>query len=243
MERKEKGILENILYEDKQIIVCSKKAGTAVQTARLGEPDMETALKNHLKSSYIGIVHRLDQPVEGILVFAKTKNAAAELSRQSRGQIMNKKYYAAVLLKKADAAEGQNVLVDYLQKENKGNISRVISPDKGEGKRSELSYEIVKTMKILQPGDEWETALLRIQLKTGRHHQIRVQTANAGMPILGDTKYGNEESKAYSREMRLENIALCAYCLEFSHPVTREEMIFHIAPSGKAFLPFLPINS
>lgn len=243
MERKEKSILENILYEDKNIIVCCKKAGTAVQTARLGEPDMETALKNYLKSSYIGIVHRLDQPVEGILVFAKTKNAAAGLSRQSREQIMNKKYYAAVLLEKADAAKGENILVNYLRKENKGNISRVINPDKGEGKRSELSYKIIKTMKILQPEDEGGTALLRIQLKTGRHHQIRVQMAHAGMPILGDGKYGNEKSKAYSREKRIENIALCAYCLEFFHPVTGKKMIFHIMPSGKAFWPFLPINS
>lgn len=243
MARKEKDILENILYEDKEIIVCCKKAGTAVQTARLGELDMETALKNYLKSSYVGIIHRLDQPVEGILVFAKTKNAAAELSRQSRGQIMNKKYYAAVLLKKLDVAEGKNILVDYLQKDNKENISRVINPDRREGKRSELSYEIIKTMKILQLDDEWGTALIRIQLKTGRHHQIRVQMAHAGMPILGDGKYGNEESKVCSRKMGIENIALCAYCLEFFHPVTKKKMVFNIMPSGKAFAPFLPVNS
>lgn len=243
MELKHNEIINDILYEDKEIIVCHKNSGIAVQTARLGEPDMETGLKNYWKADYVGLVHRLDQPVEGILVFAKTKRAAAELSRQNKGQIMNKKYYAVVLMEKLDAADGENVLVDYLQKDGKGNISRVVGPDEKGGKRSELSYEIVKKMKALQPEKERETALIRIQLKTGRHHQIRLQMANAGMPLLGDGKYGSEESKAYSRKRHIKNIALCAYSLGFCHPVTGKRMEFDIMPSGEAFLPFLPINS
>lgn len=88
---------EDILYEDKEIIVCHKRAGAAVQTARLGETDMETELKKYFRTPYVAAVHRLDQPVEGVLVFARTKRAAGDLGRQSKGQTMNKQYYAVVL--------------------------------------------------------------------------------------------------------------------------------------------------
>lgn len=233
----------HILYEDKEIIVCHKKAGIAVQTARLGEPDLETALKNYLKTSYVAVVHRLDQPVEGILVFAKTKGAAAELSRQNKGQMMNKKYYAVALMEKTDLTGGEHVLVNYLQKDSKGNISRIVEPDKKEGKRSELSYEIIRSKGALQLDGNQETALIRVLLKTGRHHQIRIQMANAGMPLLGDGKYGSEKSKTYSRKENIKNVALCAYSLGFYHPSTGKKMEFKIMPSGEAFLPFLPINS
>lgn len=182
---------KDILYEDKEIVVCRKRAGIAVQTARLGEPDMETELKKYFRAPYMTAVHRLDQPVEGVLVFARTKKAAADLNRQSREQAMNKQYYAVVLLDGAEAPEGKNTLADYLERDGKTNISKVTG--EGNGKYAELSYEILKKRKAEE--GEPETALVRIWLKTGRHHQIRVQMANAGMPLLGDVKYGSERSK------------------------------------------------
>lgn len=230
-----KQINEDILYEDKEIIVCHKRAGIAVQTARLGEADMETILKNYLKTSYVAVVHRLDQPVEGVLVFAKTKNAASSLSRQSKGQMMNKRYYAAVAAEKPVLTKGECVLTDYLWKNGKDNISQVVRPDRKDAKRAELIYEVIDMREPSGQDGEEKIALVRVRLKTGRHHQIRVQLAHAGMPILGDAKYGSRESKIYSSKKHIKNIALCAYGLEFSHPGTGKRMDFRITPSGEAF--------
>ncbi len=231
---------EDILYEDEEIIVCHKTAGIATQTARLGEPDMVSMLKNYLKTDYIAVVHRLDQPVEGILVFAKTKKAAANLSSQNAGQTMNKQYYAAVWMPEEEAETQKGVLADYLLKDGKTNTSKVVSAQTPEAKQAELSYEIVKTQKLETDGKK---ALVRIALKTGRHHQIRVQMANAGMPLMGDAKYASEEVKAFSREQRIKNVALCAYRLEFLHPMTGKRMEFQVDPMGEAFRSFLPVNS
>lgn len=241
------SVAKDIIYEDKDIIVCHKKPGIAVQTARPGEPDMESALKNYLKSPYVGIVHRLDQPVEGLLVFAKTQAAAAQLSRQNQGSAMSKKYYAAVLLKgktltipeeeeSNEKKKGQEyILVDFLVKNGKDNTSVIANEKTKEAKRAELTYKIVE---ISEAG----TALIHVALTTGRHHQIRVQLSNAGMPLLGDGKYGNEASRKLSRENHISHIALCAYSLAFFHPATNRRMEFAINPAGEAFLPFLPIN-
>lgn len=234
---------EDILYEDKEIIVVRKKAGVATQTARLGELDLVSALKNYLKVPYIAVVHRLDQPVEGVLVFAKTKKAAANLSSQNAGQTMNKQYYAVVWMPKDKVEEPggeERVLVDYLLKDGKTNTSRVVNEQTTEAKRAELSYEVVTTVETVG-GDR--NTLIRVRLKTGRHHQIRVQMAHAGMSLLGDTKYGSEEAKNFSRIHRIKNVALCAYCLEFLHPITGKRMEFQVEPIGEAFASFLPINS
>ena len=258
---------EDILYEDNYIIVCRKRAGIATQTARLGEPDLESALKNYWKIPYVAVIHRLDQPVEGILAFARTREAAAGLSRQSAGQVMNKKYYAVAMMDKpgggflTEEVRGKNILVDYLQRNGRENTSRVVSKDAKDAKRAELTYEVLaekdgfpgqaesgergKDAGAAQAGREIRKriALLRVQLKTGRHHQIRVQMAHAGMPLLGDSKYGSEESKDYSRRMGIKNIALCAYSLDFLHPVTGKKMNFEITPKGNGFCPFFPVNS
>lgn len=239
-----KSVTEDIIYEDRDIIVCHKKAGIAVQTSRTGEPDMESMLKNYLKSAYVGIVHRLDQPVEGILVFAKTKQAAAGLSAQNRDGIITKRYYAVGLPEKEAHClpeEGkETVLSGYLLKNGKTNTSGIAEKTTKDAKYAELSYEIVKYM----PETEGEMlpVLLRIRLKTGRHHQIRVQMADAGIPLFGDGKYGSECSKRFSREKGIKNIALCAYELEFSHPDSGKTMTFTVMPSGEAFTPFFPIN-
>ena len=227
---------EDILYEDKNIIVCHKRAGIATQTSRPAEPDMVSILKNYLKTPYVAVVHRLDQPVEGLLVFAKTRAAAGGLSEQNRCRMMGKYYYAAVILRQAKERE-IHTLSDYLKKDGKANISRVVGRDEEGGRRSVLSYQIIKILPEEKEGD-LACGLLRIELETGRHHQIRVQLAHAGMPLLGDGKYGSEESKRISREKGLREVALCCCQLEFRHPATGKELSFHIQPRGQAFASF-----
>lgn len=227
-----------IIYEDAHIIVCRKPAGVAVQTKKTGEKDMESILKNYLKSPELFVIHRLDQPVEGLLLFARTKAAAAAAGRQEH---MEKRYCAVVLLDKPEGiADGrEHVFVDYLLKDGKNNTSAVTDCKSNGAKRAELVCRVLKSMPA---GGEMNLALMEIELKTGRHHQIRVQMAHAGMPLLGDLKYGNEKSLQAGREMEVKNVALCAYRLSFIHPVTKKKMEFSVIPRGKAFQPFLPVN-
>lgn len=224
---------ERILYEDNDIFVCHKPAGIATQTARVGQADMVSEITNYLKASgsdlknplYVGVVHRLDQPVEGILVFAKNKAAAADLSRQAAGDGMKKEYLAVVcgenLLKSGE-------LTDFLLKDGKSNTSRVVPPEVKGAKEAKLSYE------VLSEGPSG-TSLLKVRLYTGRHHQIRVQMANAGMPLLGDHKYGGEAALKISAGLGVREIALCAYRLAFVHPRTGKEIQFEVKPEGAAF--------
>ena len=159
---------EDILYEDKQIVVCRKHAGMAVQSARIGQMDMESALKNYLKGGFVGIVQRLDQPVEGILVFGKSSKATANLNRQQQDGRMKKKYLAVFTGK---VKEG-NKLEDVLIKDSKTNTSRVVPEGTPQGKKAVLYYKILKVT---------ETAgLAEVTLQTGRHHQIRVQMSQIG---------------------------------------------------------------
>lgn len=210
----------HILYEDKDVIVCFKPAGIAVQTAKLGEADVVSELKNYLKSSYIGVVHRLDQPVSGVLVFGKNQKAAGELSRQAAGEgrKMKKTYQAVVYTGGRKLAEEPVTLTDYLVKENGTNISRVAEPQEEGAKRAQLIYHVLEQ-------DE-EKALLEIELHTGRHHQIRVQLSHAGMPILGDSRYGSEESRDLSMDLRIRNVALRAVKLEFIHPGSGKKVCY-----------------
>ena len=215
-----------ILHEDDQVIVCYKPAGIATQTAKMGAQDMESLLKNYLykkekKMPYVAVIHRLDQPVEGILVFAKTPLAAKELNKGMQGAGFGK-YYKAVVC--GIPKEKKATLEDYLVKDGKTNTSRVGKKDEAEAKKAVLTYEVI------QQTDE--KALLKIKLQTGRHHQIRVQMANMGCPIWGDTKYNSGENVDKS----WKNIALCAYHLEFVHPKTKKKMVFEIEPEGEGFL-------
>ena len=176
-----------ILFEDEQIIVCEKPAGVAVQTKRLGQADMESLLKNRRAGKgeppYIGVVHRLDQPVCGVMVFAKTKESAAALGRQIASGKADKFYYA-VTDGVPEAGKGQ--LTDYLLRDGRTNTSAVVESSTPGAKRAELSYEILEQKN--------GRAVLRIHLGTGRHHQIRAQLAHAGMPIVGDRKYNFNEA-------------------------------------------------
>ncbi len=215
-----------ILYEDNHILVCHKPAGIATQTAKIGQKDMVSELKNYLgKDAYVGLIHRLDQPVEGVLVFAKTTFAAKELSKQLTSSMFHKQYYAVV------SGKGfleETTLTDYLIKESKGNVSRIASPTEKGAKKAQL---IAKTIAYREAED---IALVNVTLLTGRHHQIRIQLAAAGAPLLGDTKYGVAGSQ--------KNIALCAYKLAFVHPKTKKEMEFCIEPEGAIFGTFSEIH-
>lgn len=234
--------MKNIIYEDEHIIVAFKPAGIATQTSKVGQQDMVSELKNYLAKTddkydgepYLGLIHRLDQPVSGLLVFAKTRSAAASLSHQlGNGQLQ--KYYYAIVLGKPEAP--QDVLVDYLYKDGHNNRSYVVKEDFPEAKKAVLEYRTVKTLIALE--ENREATLLEIKLLTGRHHQIRVQLANTGIPILGDSKYGSTDSKGFNRDSSLKTLALCAYKLCFVHPMTGKELSFERKPEDEIFEAFL----
>ena len=244
-----------ILYEDNDIIVCHKPAGIATQTARVGQADMVSEITNYLAMSakgnttgygtgnksghttdsrlYVGVVHRLDQPVEGVLVFAKNKYAAAELGRQIQENRMEKYYYAVVCGRDFKPC---GKLTDYLLKDGKANTSRVVPPEVKDAKKAVLDYKIVAEQVCEETTDTaLRVALAEIHLHTGRHHQIRVQMRHAGMSLLGDYKYGDAETVKVSEHMHIKETALCAYRLSFLHPKTVKKLQFEIKPEGRVF--------
>ncbi len=216
----------DILFENNDVIVCQKKANIAVETSKIGQKDMVSQIRSYLKSttgdSYLGIIHRLDQPVEGIVVFAKNPKAAANLSKQIQEHTVLKKYLA-VVSGKPDSNEA--ILIDYLLKDAKSNTSKVVEKNVKDAKKSELEYKVLKTI------DDF--SLVEITLKTGRHHQIRVQMQNIGCPLWGDVKY----NEAFNGKKGV-TVALCAYRLEFDNPTTGERMKFEIEPQNRAFKMF-----
>ena len=266
---------ERILYEDNDIIVCHKAAGIATQTARVGQADMVSEVINDLTRvaqggkeprneyrmpggngqprsrnsqciPYVGIIHRLDQPVEGILIFAKNKQAAAELGRQITENRMEK-YYCAVVCGHEFERSGE--LTDYLLKDGRTNTSRIVPPEVKNAKKAVLEYEISEETPLSEyvlerialdrtvelDESPMRIALAKIRLHTGRHHQIRVQMSHAGMSLLGDYKYADAETVRISEQMKVKEIALCAYRLSFKHPRTGKKMQFQIKPEGKSF--------
>lgn len=224
-----------IIYEDKEVLVIYKPAGLATQTARVGQPDVVSELKNYLAKGatapYLGIIHRLDQPVEGLLVFAKNKMAAAALTAQlgqKESGIFNKQYRAVVCGK---AEKKQDTLVDNLVKLPDGR-AEIAASDNREAKRAVLRYECLAEQKL---SEETTISLMEISIETGRFHQIRVQMANAGLPLLGDLKYGGEEEILVSGQLSVRFVALCACRLVFRQPVTGKELCFEIRPRGEIF--------
>lgn len=220
-----RGKTPEILYEDEVIIVCRKEAGVPVQTSRAGQADMVSALKNYRvgkkEEPYIGLIHRLDQPVEGVMVFAKTKAAAAQLSAQVSSRQVEKQYLAVL---SGIPTEKSGELRDYLLRDGKTNTSCVVPKGTPGAKYACLSYEVLKA------DCERNRVLVRIMLHTGRHHQIRVQFAHAGCPVYADTKYGEPlPGGSYCP------VALCSCRIGFVHPVTRQEMAFEIQPTGRGF--------
>ncbi len=219
-----------IIYEDKDLLVIRKPQGLATQSGQIGQMDVVSELKNYLaakkENTYVGVIHRLDQPVEGLLVFAKNKTVAAGLSGQLTKGALNKHYYAVVC---GDLPKSEDTLTDYLQK-TKEQKAEVVDRSLPEAKEAVLHYLVIARQVMGR-----EASCLDIQIDTGRFHQIRCQMAHAGFPLLGDQKYGTPKSLKTSTEQMVRYVALCAYRLEFLHPVTGKKMCFACKPSGKAF--------
>lgn len=221
-----------IVYEDEAVLVIRKPAGLATESAGIGQKDVVSELKNYVakknpgKMPYLGIVHRLDQPVEGLLVFAKTKKAAENLTAQLGKGTLKKEYLAVVCGK---VPENTGRLVDYLIKVN--GMAVVKDAADAQAKKAVLTYT--------KKAETEKFTLLAVQIETGRFHQIRAQLSHAGFPILGDEKYGSEESKELSREKKIRFTALCAASLSFRHPVTGKTMAFTQTPQNPAFADFV----
>ncbi|MCL2616413.1 MAG: RluA family pseudouridine synthase [Defluviitaleaceae bacterium] len=205
-----------ILYEDKELVVVCKSPGVPCQPDKTGADDLATVLSSRI--GYIGVVHRLDRPVGGVMVFAKTKEANAKLSQQaSRGF---QKTYLAVVQPEPGEVPKRGELRHFLVKNERLGVSSVVDRAHVRGaKEAVLRYELCQTIYI----DGATLSLLKVNLLTGRHHQIRVQLASAGMPIWGDTKYGRKQRPGH-------NVALWAYSLGLRHPSGGREMSFTNKP-------------
>jgi 23S rRNA pseudouridine1911/1915/1917 synthase len=210
----------NVLYEDNQIIVVEKPVNVLSQSDITGDKDLLTMVKGYVKEKYnkpgnvyIGLVHRLDRPVGGIMVFARTSKAAKRLNEQIKNHTFNKTYVAILdgVLKKT-----KDELVNYLYKDSKTGKSKVVDKDFEGAKLSKLTYEVVGYYK--------DKTIVKINLITGRHHQIRLQFKDIGYPLLGDSLYGKKDN---------EGIRLYAYKLEFNHTVTKEKLTFKLLPKWK----------
>lgn len=201
----------NIIYEDNHLLVVEKPAGIPVQEDSSKDIDMLTILKEYRKinenkpgEAFIGLVHRLDRPVSGIMLFAKTSKAASRLSDQIRQNTFHKTYLAVV----QGILPSKGKLEDYLIKDEKENKSFVTTKEKG--KYSCLEYEVLSTKDNM--------SLVEINLITGRSHQIRVQFSSRNHSLIGDSKYGHNPNNI--------DIALFAKSIIFNHPTTKEELTF-----------------
>ena len=215
----------NIQYEDKELLVVYKPAGLATQSARVTSPDLVSSVTWHLKGAPVYVVHRLDQPVEGLLVLAKTKQAAAGLSKQLQAGTLNKQYYALVY-RGAEEIPKEGILADYLWKNPQTQKAEIVAQASGKGKQAKLHYRVMT-------GKD-DIALLDVRIETGRFHQIRAQLAHAGFPILGDQKYGTQTSMERSEELGIKNVSLFAYALTFTHPKTGKQMEFQAKTQNPA---------
>ncbi|MBQ2947138.1 MAG: RluA family pseudouridine synthase [Bacilli bacterium] len=202
----------NIVYEDNHLLVVEKPINIPVQEDSSKDIDFLTILKDFIKKRdnkpgnvFLGLIHRLDRPVGGIMVFAKTSKCASRLSEQVRNRTFKKTYFAIVQGK----VEEKGTLIDKLLKDTKNNIVRV---DKN-GKESILDYELIDYKDGL--------SLVKINLKTGRSHQIRVQFSSRGHALYGDQKYN-------SNSVVGEQIALFANSIVLNHPITKEELTFKL---------------
>ena len=214
-----------IVYEDQDILVCYKPAGLAAQAGAVTQPDVVSELKSYLKGAYVGVVHRLDQPVEGLLVFARSKRVAAALSCQLEDGTLRKQYCALVC---GRPLRDEGELVNYLCKE--GSLSKVVCEGTAGAKKAVLQYEVTRQFVPKEADGTQECTCLDIRIDTGRFHQIRCQLSHAGMPILGDQKYGTAESLELSRRLGIQHTALCAYRIQLKHPVSGGEISCEICP-------------
>ncbi|WP_200965232.1 RluA family pseudouridine synthase [Insulibacter thermoxylanivorax] len=211
--------LVQILYEDNHILVAVKPPNMLSQEDASGDPDILSILKQDIKvrynkpgNVYLGLVHRLDRPVGGVMVFARTSKAASRLSDQVRRRDVHKRYWAIVYGRPPRRTER---LEHYLVKNHRTNMVSVTS-NPLQGKSAILTYHCLDTIDPF--------SLLDIELETGRPHQIRVQLSQIGCPIFGDQRYGRDVNQAG------QQIALWSYRLQFTHPVKKEPMQFTSMP-------------
>lgn len=228
LQRKKADDENLVLHEDSDILICHKPAGLAVQTKQLTQKDLESILKSRAASSShtcLSVINRLDQPVEGLILFAKNKKAAADLSAQLTHNTLHKEYLA---ISSAVPECPEQTLTDYLVRDGRQNRSYVIDVsescafEKINAKQAKLHYKVLKVLD--------NHALLKIQLMTGRHHQIRVQMCHINAPLLGDSKYGGSENP---------QLCLCSHRLSFLHPSSRTPMDFTVFPKNPTFAAFL----
>lgn len=211
---------EQILYEDNHILIINKKVGQLVQGDKTGDKSLLELIKNYIKERdqkpgnvYLGLVHRIDRPTSGLVIYAKTSKALSRLTQMVKNREIRKTYWAIV---PKEIIPQSQTLTHYLKKNEKNNKAIVFSNETEGAKKAVLSYQIIKILENYQ--------VLEIDLETGRHHQIRAQLSKIGIPIKGDLKYGAPRSNPDG------GISLHARALEFTHPVSKE-LIKIIAPT------------
>lgn len=209
-----------VFYEDNHIIVVEKPNNIPSQADKTGDEDMLSIVKKYIKEKYakpgdvyLGLVHRLDRPTGGIMVFARTSKAASRLSEQIRNNQISKKYLAMC---DGKFEEKSGTLKDFLYKDERTNTSKVVDSNKKNAKEAILDYEVIDY------NEKTNLSTVKIDLHTGRHHQIRVQFASRNHSLYGDQKYG---TRGKGKQLRL-----WAYYLCFIHPVTKEKMEFEDIP-------------
>lgn len=217
-----------ILYSDSDIIVCLKPPGVPSQPDPTGSPDMTALLAEQLgidSNSPLGIVHRLDRPVGGVMVYTKTKKALSALNKTLQSSGFDKRYLA-VCCGAPSQAEGR--LSDWLLRDGRTNTSRIVQPKTPNGKEARLSYRLLATLQ----SEEWgPLCLIAVELETGRHHQIRVQLAGHQLPIWGDTKY----NPLFQKRSGWFSIGLFSNTLEFKHPASGKLLAFSAVPDHEPF--------
>jgi len=219
MDHKVRGSIP-VIYEDNHLLVVIKPVNIPTQEDESGDPDLLSLLKEDLKvrhskpgQAFLGLVHRLDRPAGGVMVFAKTSKSAARLSEQIRTHSMKKHYYT-VVHGKPDAVTGS--LHHYLFKDTTTNTVKTVSAQNKEAKEARLNYRVV------EKHDRY--SLVKIDLLTGRPHQIRVQMSSIGCPLFGDQKYGANVNKPG------QQLALWSTMLSFTHPTSKETLTFNVLP-------------
>ena len=211
-----------VLFEDNHLIIVNKRSGDITQGDKTGDKPLSDVVKEYVKEKYnkagnvfLGVVHRLDRPTSGVIIFARTSKALERLNKMLRDKTISKTYWAVV---KGYPLKEKNTLINFLKKNPKNNKSSVYTKEIPDSKRAILHYNILKKL------DSY--SLLEIDLETGRHHQIRAQLSFIGFPIKGDLKYG------FNRSNKDGSIHLHARKITFMHPVSKEE-ISVIAPTPK----------
>lgn len=231
----------DILYEDDDIFVVVKPPGMPSQPERSATMDMVSYLKNLLasrdkiKNPYVSVVHRLDRPVGGIMVYGKNQKAAAGLSAQIAGHRVVKEYMAVVW---GQMSVSKATLEDYMIKDASSNMSRVVDSKVKGAKKAVLSYELIDTA----VSGNHLLSLLKIRLETGRHHQIRVQLSHGGHPVAGDHKYGRTYFEVQKKESDNDvfrdpfyELGLFSCTLEFNHPVSKKRLRYEARPFAQPF--------